>query len=252
MAAAICEATNRWTAEAWLDADDRLRGSIVIGPRDPKLAAAEVRRCAEDPRFVQVLLAYPQAYLGDRTLHPIYVAATEAGLPVTLQAGGAFAGANKGNTFVGFPTTTFEHELAATYTAQPHALSLLLNGVFDRFPQLRVVFSGFGSAWLAPLVWRLERELAQGRLERPPGLQRRPAEYVADHLRVTTAPLDLPSDPAAAENWLALSGTEALAMFASGVLGDRPQDLAAAPQAVRQAVLEDNAAALYGLAAVPV
>jgi hypothetical protein len=178
------------------------------------------------------------------------VAATEAGLPVTLQAGGAFAGANKGNTFVGFPTTTFEHDLAVTYTVQAHALSLLLNGVFDRFPQLRVVFSGFGSAWLAPLVWRSIASLPRGGSSARQGCSVG-LRSMSSTTCATTAPLDLPSDPAAAETWLALSGTEAVAMFASGVLGDRPQDLAAAPQAVRQALLEDNAAALYGLASVP-
>jgi predicted TIM-barrel fold metal-dependent hydrolase len=247
LAAAIARAANDWQAARWLDADERYRGSILVGPRDPAHAAAEIRRLAGDGRFVQVLLAYPQNLLGDRSLHPIYEAACETGLPVALRSGGAFVGGNRGLAPVGFQTTRFEYELGATYTAQPHLLSLLCNGVFDRFPSLRVIFSGFGVAWLPSLVWRADREFRLGRLDRPRGLSRLPSECLADHVRLTTAPLELPDDVEQLVSLLSLVEGERLLLFASGPLGDRPAELAGLPDDWRRRILADNAAELFRL-----
>src|ERR1041384_2599050 len=53
---ALCGALNDWLAEEWLGKDARLRSSIAIPTESPDLAAAEIRKRANDPRFVQVLL----------------------------------------------------------------------------------------------------------------------------------------------------------------------------------------------------
>ena len=55
-AAALARAHNEWLRERWLDAEPRLRASILCPAQDPQAAAAEIRRAAEDERFVQVLL----------------------------------------------------------------------------------------------------------------------------------------------------------------------------------------------------
>jgi predicted TIM-barrel fold metal-dependent hydrolase len=69
-------------------ADERFRGSILVAPRAGKEAAAEARRLANDPRLAQIVLAFPPALLGDRSLYPLFEAAQDARLPVSLQAGG--------------------------------------------------------------------------------------------------------------------------------------------------------------------
>ena len=55
-AAEFARAHNDWLADRWLDAEPRLRGSILVPAQDPAAAAAEIERLAGDPRFAAVLL----------------------------------------------------------------------------------------------------------------------------------------------------------------------------------------------------
>jgi predicted TIM-barrel fold metal-dependent hydrolase len=218
LSSAIARAVNGWTA-SWLDSDARLRGSLVVSPRDPARAAQEIRRTGADPRFVQVLLAYPQQRLGDRRLHPVYEAATELGLPVMLEAGGAYAGSNQGLMIIGEPSSTFEALVSWEFGAQAHLLSLLTSGVLDRFPDLRVVFSGFGVAWLPSLLWRMDHEYRAQRVKRPAALGRLPSEYVPERVRFTTSVLELSPDPRELTALLAPVGGDRVLLYGSGPLG---------------------------------
>src|SRR4051812_29796185 len=83
LAAAICSAINDWQIEKWTSKDKRLKGSIVVANEDGVRSAAEIRKRAGDPNFVQVLLLSRNVEpLGQRRYWPIYEAAEEAGLPV--------------------------------------------------------------------------------------------------------------------------------------------------------------------------
>jgi uncharacterized protein len=244
----VARAVNGWTA-AWLDRDDRLRGSIVVSPRDPARAADEIRRAGADGRFVQVLLSYPQQRLGDRRLFAIYEAACELGLPVTLESGGAYAGSNQGLMVIGEPASTFEALVSWEFGAQAHLLSLLTSGVLDRFPRLRVVFSGFGIAWLPSLLWRVDHEYRTQRVKRPAALTRLPSEYVPGHVRFTTSVLELPGDPAQLAALLAPVGGERLLLYGSGPLagGEAHAFLGAADRDWAARVRRDNALETYRL-----
>ncbi len=87
---AIMSAANDWTQQDWLESDPRWYASIVVNPLDPIASAAEIRRLAGNPRFVQVLLLVrsPAPY-GRRQFHPIFEAARGADLPVGIHFGGS-------------------------------------------------------------------------------------------------------------------------------------------------------------------
>ncbi len=71
--AAICSAINDWQIEKWTSQDKRLKGSIVVANEDGLAAAAEIRKRAGDPNFVQVLLLSRNVEpLGQRRYWPIY------------------------------------------------------------------------------------------------------------------------------------------------------------------------------------
>ncbi len=152
---------------------------------------------------------------------------------MVLQSGGDFSGSNPGLTAMGNPASLMEAFVAWEYAAQPHLISLILNGVFERFPRLRVVLNGFGAAWLPSVLWRLDHEYDAGRVPAPVSLERRPSEYMREHIRLTTAQLELPDDPSALAGLLSSVGAERLLVFASGQLRGEPetdlQTLAALP-----------------------
>jgi predicted TIM-barrel fold metal-dependent hydrolase len=246
LAAEAARAVNEWTADRWLQDDGRLLGSIVVSLTDPRRAAQEIRRAATaDARMAQVVIAYPPRLLGDRWFHPIYEAAAEASLPIVLQSGGDYSGANPGLTAVGNPVTPFEAFVGWEAGGPPHLVSLILNGVFDRFPQLRVVMSGFGVAWLPAIIWRLDMEYRAGRVSAPVSLTRRPSEYLSDHVRLTTSTLELPADPGDLERLMSMVSGERLMVFGSGPLrGDEPDGLAEVPLGWYEH-LRRNSAELY-------
>jgi hypothetical protein len=117
-----------------------------------------------------------------------------------------------------------------------------------------VVFSGFGVAWLPSLLWRLDHEYRTERVQRPATLSRLPSEYVPEHVRFTTAALELPADPSQLTQLLSAVGGERLLLFGSGPLaGDEGRELmtAAGPEWTRR-VGRENALEHYRLDAAAI
>lgn len=214
----IARAVNEWTAQEWLGRDARLRGSIVVSSRDPSRAAAEIVRASVDPRMVRVLLSYPHYLLGSRMLYPIWEAAIDADLPVTIEAGGAYAGANAGLTTLGDAESVFESFVSWEFAAQPHLISMITRGVFARFPELRIVFSGFGIAWLPSILWRLDQEMRLGRVP-VPVMEISPTDQVRKHVRFTVAPVELAASKRDTRALLELVDAAQLLLFSSGSEG---------------------------------
>jgi predicted TIM-barrel fold metal-dependent hydrolase len=241
MADEIARATNDWLLDGFIEQDDRLHGSILVTPRDGELAAAEVRRIGGHPGMAQIVLAHPPGLLGERSLDPLFAAAAELGLPLSLQAGGALVGVNRGPAAAGHPSTLFEYGIDSAYGAIPHLTSMLCEGVFERFPRLRLVLSGFGIGWLPSLLWRLDAAFDRG-LGVPRRLTRRPSELVAGHVRFTTRDLERPLDVARLAELLALTDAARLLLYASGTgAEDGSPILAALDDADRAAVVGGSA-----------
>jgi uncharacterized protein len=233
----------------FLARDERLRASLVVSTVAPDDAVLEIERVGEDPGFVQVLLPVRSDLpWGHKTNHATFAAARSAGLQVGLHAWGR---AGKAPTPSGFTTTYLEDYLGNQPIAQAQVLSFVSEGVFERFPDLRVVVTECGFAWLAPLLWRFDKDW-KGVWREVPWVKRRPSEYVHEHFRFTTAPAHLPSDPAALDQLLEMMDAPGMLMYAS----DHPHEHGDAIPALldqltdgeRRRVLRGNADALYELA----
>jgi predicted TIM-barrel fold metal-dependent hydrolase len=183
-ATALARAYNDWEIAEWLDKDDRLRGSVHVAAQDPASAAEEIDRVAAHPQIVQVFLTtMTDRQFGDPFYHPIYEAAVRNGLVVTFHHGGAT------QTVLGYPRYWIEwHTVAAPQAAQNQLLSLICNGVFDKFPELMVMLLETGVAWVPWFMWRLDQQYREARFE-VPWVKRLPSEHMRDNVRISTQPM---------------------------------------------------------------
>lgn len=185
MAHALCRAVNDWIAREWLDRESRLRASIIVPIEHPHLAAEEIERCAGDPRFVQVLvLAMNEAPLGRPQYWPILAAAERAGLPIGIHAGTSY---RNPPTSIGWPSHHIEDYASQTAGFQSQIASLLYEGAFGKFPDLKVVLHESGVAWLAPFIWRQNKTWRGMRME-VPWIKEPPSDILKRHIRMTVAP----------------------------------------------------------------
>jgi len=249
LGAALATAVNDWQLEYWVKPEPRLRAAIVVPQENQQAAVAEIERRADDPAFVQVSLS-PRASdpLGHRQYWPIYAAAERVGKPVAMHVAG-FGGGNP-QSGSGWPTYYMQDHYAMTTNMQHNVVSLVFEGVLERFPGLRIVMIEGGFAWAPSLSWRMDKVWERMRKE-VPHLKRPPSEYVREHFWFTTQPVEEPETPEYLRDICEWIGWDRL-MYSSDYPHwdfDNPR-LAfkfALSEQEKAKVFRDNAKALYGL-----
>jgi predicted TIM-barrel fold metal-dependent hydrolase len=246
MAAAACSAVNDWITREWLDREQRLRASIVVSAQSPELAAEEIEHRAGDHRFVQVLLlASNEMLLGRRYYWPIWRVAEKYDLPVGIHAGTMYRDAPTPN---GWPTH-YLHDYAANSNLFASQLqSLISEGIFGKFPGLRVVLMESGVTWLPAFMWRSDKTWRGTRGEIP-WVKEPPSHLLRRHVRLTVQPIDAPADPAQLERVIDQLGSDEMLLFSTDYPHwqfDGDQVLPAGfPHRLREKIMEENPMATF-------
>lgn len=251
LGSAKARAWNDWQVAEWLEADDRYLASICVNMNDPEGAASEIRRAkASHKRFVQVVVTGESSDLyGHRRYFPVYEACAELGLPFALHPGNE--GALCSSTPVGRPSSYFEWHTTIPLNYQAHLISLVTEGVFEKFPQMKLVLVEGGIAWLVHTMWRLDKNFKALR-STTPWLHRPPSEYILEHVRLTTQPLEEPNNPQHLLQVFEMIGAERTVCFASDFPHwdfDDPRRVfpRAMSSDLKRRIFYENAAELYGL-----
>jgi predicted TIM-barrel fold metal-dependent hydrolase len=246
LAAALCRAVNDWLAAEWLDRDPRLRASIVVPWQNPQLAVEEIERRAHDKRFVQIqFLAMGDMLFGRPHYWPIYEAAVKHRLPIGIHAGSAYRNAP---TPIGWPSTLLEDYAANAAAFQAQVMSLVMEGVFGKFPELTVVLVESGVTWLPALIWRASHIWQAMRME-VPWVHPAPAEIIRRHFRLTLQPFDAPPTQGQLDTVIEQIGSDEMLLFStdyphSAYEGDRAMPAGIAPELARK-ILIDNPLRTY-------
>jgi predicted TIM-barrel fold metal-dependent hydrolase len=249
LSAAIARGVNDWTLEKWVRPYDCFKGSILIAQQDPAQAIEEIDRLGDDPGMVQVLMcSAAESPFGRRAYHPIYEACARHNLPLALHLGGEGAGISARPGSAGHPTTYFEWYGGLPLSYMAHIISMISEGVFEKFPTLKVVLYEGGIGWLPHLTWRFDKNW-KAEHAAVPWLRHPPHHYIYENFRSTTYPLEkLPSADlrdilgmVKADRTLLFSGN-----YPSWQYGDPFEMVEEIPAEIRGRVMGDNAVELYG------
>jgi predicted TIM-barrel fold metal-dependent hydrolase len=181
--------TNNWLVEQYDEYDD-IVGNMCIGHSHPAMdkMAEEIDRLAAEKSIVGIqLLGTPFNPLpGSRKYDPIYQAAVDHDLPISIHT----STANKGwpEQFWWSQTYAEDHVYEHPFSHQANIASMVLNGVFERYPDLTILNQEAGLGYVPYLLQRMDDAYREMSHELP-HLTRLPSEYVRENMYFTSQPL---------------------------------------------------------------
>jgi predicted TIM-barrel fold metal-dependent hydrolase len=150
-AIAATRAYNDWLYKAYLSRSSIFKGLAVTPMQRPSAAAAELRRAVTELGFVGAVLPPNglRGYIGDAEYWPVYEAANELGCCIAVHGG---LHQDMGLNYMQYFAPV--HALGHPFGIMISFASLLFNGVFERFPNVRFSFMESGVAWLSLILER--------------------------------------------------------------------------------------------------
>ena len=248
LSAAVCSAINDWQVDAFTSRESRLRGSIQIPFEDASASVAEIEKRVRQRDYAQIQLTSRSTEpLGRSKYWPIFEAAAHYNLPIGLHVGGE---AGFAPTAAGWPSFYIEDHHGLTHAMQCQATSLVLEGVFERFPTLKVIMIEGGWSWLPVLGWRLDNHWKKMHAE-VPHLKMPPSAYMKRNLWISTQPMEEPERPADLRHTIDWIGWDRI-LFATDYPHwdfDDPRNAFPCPlsEAEKRMIFRGNAEAIYKL-----
>ena len=199
-----------------------------------------------------------------RALDPVWAQAQDAGIPIVFHVGGTGDLIEPGYFNNGLPIPPDFHGGEENFRSVDYMgipgppaqtlATMIFDGVFDRFPQLRVGVIEQGAIWVPSWMRQMESafDAFHRHEERIKALELRPSDYVRRQIRFTPYPTE-------DVGWIIDQAGPTVAMFSSDyphVEGGRKPferfeaSLGDAAEAVRRAFYCDNFLDLMGTAAV--
>lgn len=238
--------------EEFLDHDEDYRGLMTLSLQDPPRTAEEIDRLGDEDQVVGAFVYYGTNYqqpAGDPSHDIIFQALEDNDLTPAFHTSNYI---QKATHLRDLENLFAWHSLALGWAVQEATVSLISQGVPEKFPDLDFVMMEGGVGWLPFIMGRMNREYGQWRQE-VPYLEKSPEQYVRDRFYFSTQPVEEFDDPTHMKQVLDIVGTESL-LFAT----DYPHYDFDDPSAIdrflkqfsaedRQQVLSGNAKEAFGL-----
>ena len=201
---AYTRAYNRWICEFCRDHSDRLVPVAHISMTDPVAAAAELRRSVADGARGCFVAPFTHSTrpLGHADHDPVFEAAQDLGVPFAIHP--TFEPQWTKGTRMGTWEHVRELRLTASMTASDGVrhqfVSLFDYGVFERFPELKVLVLESGGGWLGYCLDRIDAVFGHTYTGTRVPLQMKPSEYFMRQVWISCDP-DERSIPALAQRY---------------------------------------------------
>jgi predicted TIM-barrel fold metal-dependent hydrolase len=185
--AAMARAYNRWGAEMRDQSGGRVLASGPIPLNDVARAVEEIRY-AHDELGVRCFWARPDQFnhrnLGDRFYDPVYELLQDLDCAFAtheyMGLNAATAGSDRFSTFTEWHTVVHPHE------TQSAMLSMIVHGVFERFPRLRCAYMEAGCGWLPSWLHRIDEHLEMAGAAEAPDLTMNATDYFRRNCWIST------------------------------------------------------------------
>jgi predicted TIM-barrel fold metal-dependent hydrolase len=188
-AVAVCEGYVNYMLDRCTDSSKGIYTSMVAPIQEPLEAERLIRHYGKNDDVCAVTIpcgADPP--LGSPDYNPIYRAAQDLGLPIIIHAD--FKGPDN-SRFQPMPRWTEAHALDMVFGVAISMTSIIMEGVPERFPDLKFVFEEAGLMWAPAILGRLDTEYRRRR-EDSPLLKRLPSEYLGDQVFIGSQPIETP------------------------------------------------------------
>ena len=200
----LASAYNDFLANEVLPVSDRIKAEIMVNHRNPQAGADEIKRIGDHPGFISVYTEYGGNYepIGTADHDPIFEAAVERDLAVTIHAGCFWQQMTP--VHQGTRTWTELLGIASCGLTMTWVASMIMQGLFDKFPSLHITVKEGGFWWIPEFALRaddfylshpgdvslVERKVEAGEQY----LNKLPSEYLFEHFRFSSQPMCLPKD----------------------------------------------------------
>jgi predicted TIM-barrel fold metal-dependent hydrolase len=248
-ATALTQAYNDWLHEFCQTDPARLKAVALLAPRDPAAAAEELHRAVTELGAIGALVPthLPQhPDWGHPMYDPIYAAAErlDVGLGFHTGTSNESLGSQRFRKFLS--AHTLDHPVEQMVAL----IATIVEGVFERFPRLRVAYLESGVGWVPYMMDRLDEEIEKRGADEAPYLTMRPSEYIRGGRIFFGVECEEKTIPDGVR-W----GLEDTLLYASDYPhwdGDWPRTVRAVQgrtdlsEAVKRKLLHDNALLFYG------
>ncbi len=190
LAAAMCRAYNRWLADYCAPYPDRLFGVAMLPMQSIELAIEEMHFARKELGMKGGFLRpnpYNGRMAGHRDYDSFWAAAQDLDFSIGFHEGGA-----SGMPTVGidrFEGRGAQHIISHTMEMMLVAMSVIWDGVCDRFPGVRIGFLESGGGWIAPWLDRMDRHFDDQGFN-DSGLSMRPSELFQRNCWISFEPVE--------------------------------------------------------------
>jgi predicted TIM-barrel fold metal-dependent hydrolase len=173
-ACAVATGYNNYLYECFTKPEKRLKGMALIPLQSIPDAVNELRRAVNELGFVGAVLPAVglREPLGDQRYEPVYETAQELGALLAVHAA-----PTEGIGLDAFKKLIEVRTLSHGFGQMIQMTSMIYNGVFDRFPELRIAYAEAGCGWVPYLMERLDMEY-EHRSSQAPECKQLPSEHL--------------------------------------------------------------------------
>ena len=163
---------------------DRYAGLASIAPQDPKAAVKEIDRAINKLKLNGLIINSHTngEYLDEEKYWPILEAASALKVPLYIHPRGPSPGLQEPFRKYHLETAIWGYQVETG----THGVRLIMSGVFDRFPDLKIILGHMGEGipyWL----WRIDYMHNSYGYHSRPKLKHKPSDYFKQNFMITTS-----------------------------------------------------------------